>query len=118
MKNRFLKLNKFSDSQYFKLWLFLHCAVILFFAATLFSMHGRIKIDADLFNMLPKSFAAQSLVKADETMTSLTAQNVFILVSHEDFETAKKVAGKVYDQLKDSTKFERLSPVSGFGKSF
>lgn len=109
MKNRFLKLNKFSDSQYFKLWLFLHCAVILFFAATLFSMHGRIKIDADLFNMLPKSFAAQSLVKADETMTSLTAQNVFILVSHEDFETAKKVAGKVYDQLKDSTKFERLS---------
>lgn len=109
MKNRFLKLNKFSDSQYFKLWLFLHCAVILFFAATLFSMHGRIKIDADLFNMLPKSFAAQSLVKADETMTSLTAQNVFILVSHEDFETAKKVAGNVYDQLKDSTKFERLS---------
>lgn len=109
MKNRFLKLNNFSDSQYFKLWLFLHCAVILFFAATLFSMHGRIKIDADLFNMLPKSFAAQSLVKADETMTSLTAQNVFILVSHEDFETAKKVAGKVYDQLKDSTKFERLS---------
>lgn len=109
MKNRFLKLNKFSDSQYFKLWLFLHCAVILFFAATLFSMHGRIKIDADLFNMLPKSFAAQSLVKADETMTSLTAQNVFILVSHEDFETAKKVAGKIYDQLKDSTKFERLS---------
>lgn len=109
MKNRFLKLNKFSDSQYFKLWLFLHCAVILFFAATVFSMHGRIKIDADLFNMLPKSFAAQSLVKADETMTSLTAQNVFILVSHEDFETAKKVAGKVYDQLKDSTKFERLS---------
>lgn len=109
MKNQFLKLNRFSDSQFFKLWLFLHGAVVLFFAATLFAMNGRIKIDADLFNMLPKSFAAQSLAKADETMTAHTAQNVFILVSHEDFETAKAVAGDVYDRLKDSTKFERLS---------
>lgn len=109
MKKLSLNLNKFSDKSYLKFWIFVHAAVVLFFTATLLFCRGSLKIDADLFNMLPKSFAGKSLEKADEKMLELTAQNVIILVSNADFQKAKSVASKVYDSLKDSRNFNDLS---------
>ncbi|MBQ0040218.1 MAG: MMPL family transporter [Treponema sp.] len=109
MKSHFSRLTRFSDRTYLKFWVVFHIAVILFFLINFIAVRGNLKIDADLFNMLPKSFAGQSIAKADEKMTALTAQNVFVLVGNKDFAKAKEVAAQVYDQLKDSTKFDSLS---------
>ncbi len=73
------------------------------------SVKKGINIDADLFNMLPKPEMGKALNAADEKLTEVTGQNVFILVSNPEFNKAKEVAEKVYSQLEGSSRFKSIS---------
>lgn len=101
-------IDKLTNRQFLNIWLVFHAGLIVFFAATVFLTKGNLKIDADLFNMLPKTFSVESIAKADEKLTESTAQSVNILVKSKDFQTAKTTAEKVYDKIKDSDNFKSI----------
>ena len=113
MKNRTLLLNdsfnNLSQKKLLVTWILYHSAVALFFLISLLIFRGKIGIDSDLFNMVPKSISMASVKKADDKMMSVTSQNVFVLVADEDFDKAKGVAEVVYAELKDSRNFESIS---------
>lgn len=90
-------------------WIIYHSAILLFFLISLIIFKGQIRIDSDLFNLVPKNFSMESIKKADDKMMSVTSQNIFILVENDDFQTAKKDAISVYDELQNSDNFESLS---------
>src|SRR5574344_509927 len=89
-------------------WLVFHLGIIVPFGIRVMTGHP-VNMDADLFNMLPKPSIGKAMGLADERLTEKTGQNVFILVSHEDFATAKSVAENVYSQIKDSDRFKSVS---------
>lgn len=113
MKNRSLLLNNYfqniSQKKLLGGWIFYHALIVVFFLVSLIVFRGRIGIDSDLFNLVPKNISMASVKKADDKMMSVTSQNVFVLVANEDFLEAKKVAENVYSQLKDSKNFESIS---------
>ncbi len=112
------KLTSLQNKTFFKFWIFFHAVIILGFCAMLYVQKG-INIDADLFNMLPKPEMGKALNAADEKLTEVTGQNVFILVSNPDFNKAKLVAENVYGQLNGSPRFKSLSlyqNTDSFGK--
>lgn len=114
MKN----LTSLQNKTFFKIWLIFHAVVIAGFCAMI-SVQKKINIDADLFNMLPKPELGKALESADEKLTEVTAQNVFILVSNPDFGKAKEVAENVYNQLNGSNRFKSVSlyqDTSSFGQ--
>lgn len=90
-------------------WIFYHAAIVAFFLISLIVFRGKIGIDSDLFNLVPKSISRDSVKKADEKMLAVTSQNVFVLVSNPDFTKAKETAVSVYQDLTGSDNFESLS---------
>ena len=125
MKNKSLLSNKsiITDTKLAKLpqtkllapWAGYHLAVLLFFIIVLIAFPGKVGIDSDLFNLVPKSISMASVKKADDKMLSVTSQNVFILVANNDFQEAKQIAEKVYEKLEGSSNFESLSLYSDIG---
>ena len=111
MKNKSLLLNK----NYLPAWIIYHAAVLVFFVITLVAFPGKVGIDSDLFNLVPKSISMASVKKADDKMMAVTSQNIFILVANEDFKEAKRLAEKVYGQLEGSKNFESISLYSDVG---
>jgi predicted exporter len=109
MKRLTSYLNKLENKHFLAVWLVYHIAIVAFFGFVLLSQKGKISIDADLFNMFPKSFVSDSIKAADEKVTELTGQNVFILVKNEDFSKAKNAAVSVYDSLENSSNFTSVS---------
>ncbi len=113
MKNRTLLLSdsfkKLSQKKLLGVWTVYHSLILIFFLISLIVFRGKIGIDSDLFNLVPKSISVASVKKADEKMMSVTAQNVFVLVANEDFSEAKKIAEKIYDSIKDSKNFQSVS---------
>jgi len=115
MKKPSLLLTNLSEKQTFSIWLIYHLGIVLFFLGVLVFSKNQIKIDSDLFNLIPKSFAMDSVRKADEKMTSVTGQNVFILVANPDFGKAKNIAVNIYDKLLPSENFLSLSLYNDMG---
>ncbi len=111
MKNKTLLMNK----NFLPAWIIYHAAVLVFFVITLIAFPGKVGIDSDLFNLVPKSISMASVKKADDKMMAVTSQNIFILVANEDFKEAKRVAEKVYGQLDGSKNFESVSLYSDVG---
>ncbi len=111
MKNKSLLLNK----NFLPAWIIYHAAVLVFFVITLIAFPGKVGIDSDLFNLVPKSISMASVKKADDKMMAVTSQNIFILVANEDFKEAKRVAENVYGQLEGSRNFESVSLYSDVG---
>lgn len=113
MKSRTLslneKINNLSQKKLFTIWCVYHIAVLFLFLLSLIIFRGKIGIDSDLFNLVPKSISMASVKKADEKMMSVTSQNVFVLVANEDFSEAKRLAESVYGELKDSNNFDSIS---------
>ena len=103
MRDKSLSLNdslkNLSQKKLLAVWILYHAAVLVFFLTSLIIFRGRIGIDSDLFNLVPKSISMASVKKADDKMMSVTSQNVFILAANEDFEIAKKRASEVYEDL-------------------
>ena len=93
MKNKTLSLNdslkNLSQKELLGACIFYHAAVLIFFLASVIIFRGKIGIDSDLFNLVPKSISMASVKKADEKMMSVTSQTIFILVANEDFSEAK-----------------------------
>ena len=116
MKSFFKKsqsISDFSSKQtsnhvFLGVWLCFHCGIIIYFLLSLFLVKKPVSIDTDLFNMIPKPMLSASIKAADEKMTRLTSEKLFILVSHEDFDEAKKAAAILYNKLKDSENFSTL----------
>lgn len=104
-----IKRKILSKKSFFPAWLVFHSAILLFFLATIVIFPQKIKIESDLFNLIPKSFSTASFQKADEKMTSITGRNVFILVANPNFEQAKNVAAEIYENLAKSDNFESVS---------
>lgn len=92
-----------------KKWAIFHGAILVFFLVVLVATKGNIKIEADLLNMIPKSFSSKEFQKADAKMTEIVNRNVIILAKNKDFEKAKADAEKLYDELEKSGKFETIS---------
>ena len=119
MKNRTLslseKFNSLPQKKLLRLWLIYHFAIVLFFCLTLIIFRGKVGIDSDLFNLVPKSLSMDSVKKADDKMLSVTSQNAFILVANEDFDRARRVAVEVYEALEDSENFESVSLYNDVG---
>ena len=103
------RLKNISQKKLLALWIFYHAAIVLFFLISLLIFKGKIHIDSDLFNLVPKNLSMESVKKADEKMMSVTSQNFFILVENEVFENAKQDAVSVYNELKDSDNFDSIS---------
>ena len=102
-------LSKLSNKNYLKVWLAYHLGLFAFFALVFCINPSRISIDADLFNMFPRPFEEEGIRNADEKLTENVGQNVFILVSHQDFSKAKEAAVSVYNKLSASENFKSLS---------
>lgn len=113
MKRPTLKLNKFENKHFLIAWIVFHAALVSFFVASLLAAKGHLQIDADLFNMFPKSFEEESIRRADDKMTLATGDNVFILVSNASFDVARKVAVQVYDSISASDNFKSVSLYNG-----
>lgn len=109
MKKNSNSMNGMIGKHSLVLWFSFHLFVILFFLVKLIFVGGHYSIDADLFNITPRNFDSAPISKADELLTSKTGNNVFILVSNPDFESAKNTATIVYDKLKDSDNFTSVS---------
>ena len=102
-------LSKLSNKNYLIVWLAYHLGLFAFFALVFCINPSRISIDADLFNMFPRPFEEEGIRNADEKLTENVGQNVFILVSHQDFSKAKEAAVSVYNKLSASENFKSLS---------
>ncbi len=101
------KLTSLQNKTFLKVWLAFHAVIFAAFAVVFFTRG--VNVDADLFNMLPKPVMGKALNAADEKLTEVTGQNVFILVANKEFETAKSVAEEVYSKLEGSPRFKSVS---------
>jgi len=109
------KFNSLPQKKLLRLWLIYHLAIALFFCLTLIIFRGKVGIDSDLFNLVPKSLSMDSVKKADDKMLTVTSQNAFILVANEDFDRARRMAVEVYEALEDSENFESVSLYNDVG---
>lgn len=115
MKKPTSMLNNFSKKQFLGAWIVFHTAILILFLINLIVAGKSISVDADLFNMLPKSFEAETIQAADTKLTESTGQNVFILVENEDFSKAREVAVEVYSKLENSKFFKTISLYNDVG---
>lgn len=104
-----IKQKILSKQSFLPVWIIFHTAILIYFLIVLAFFPQKIKIESDLFNLIQKSFSKTSFQKADEKMTSLTGQNVFILVANKDFDEAKNVAENIYNEISKSDNFTSVS---------
>ena len=114
MKIKNVLLEAVGGKKSLSLWFVFHAGVALFFVSVFAASKGAIGIDTDLFNMLPKSFSDEEAVRiADEKLTEITAQNVFVIAESSSFDSAKSAAEKAYARLEGSSNFKSISLYSG-----
>lgn len=102
------KITSLSNKSFFRIWLGYHLLILLSFVAVFFANGRKITIDSDLFNMMPKPAMKKALSAADEKLTQMSGQNMFILASNEDFSKAKDAAAELYEKMILSDKFENV----------
>ena len=115
MFKSFFKTHILTKKSFFPLWSIFHAGILLFALSVFLIIPDKIRIESDLFNLIPKSFSISSFQKADEKMTSLTGQNVFIIVANPNFSEAKNVAQQVYQNLSKSDNFQSVSLYNDIG---
>ena len=103
------KITLASNKTFLKIWLIFHASIFLFFLLRFFSSGMKIHLDSDLFNMLPKSVSSQALSKAEEKLSKVTGDVLFILAAGKDFENVKRGAEILYKEMASSSKFQNLS---------
>lgn len=109
MKKISFQLNNLKNRHFLTAWIVFHAAILLFFGLTFIFNRSAIKIDADLFNMFPRPFQEEGIRNADEKLTEVVGQNVFILVADKDFSKVRQTAASVYDELNGSDNFNTVS---------
>lgn len=102
------KIDKFSNRLFFSIWFAFHFSILLVFLAILLFSKTPIKIDSDLYNMLPNELSGKALKQVDKKLSEVANRNIFILSCNKDFDIAKNNLQKVYNELKDSENFQSL----------
>ena len=69
MKNLTSITDRLSDRKFLGLWVLFHFVIVSFFLASFLFSKDPLRIDADLFNMLPKQFSGESVEKADRKLS-------------------------------------------------
>lgn len=110
------RLISHSNSFFTILWAVFHAVIVLAFLLSLLR-GGGIRMDADLFGMIPDSLLnSDTLRAADRQLSQNGSRNVFVLVSHADFARAKQMAERVYEDLSSYPgQFESLSLATDMG---
>lgn len=107
--NKLPNPRKNKNNFFFTLWLIFHLGIVAAFLLVFAFSRDKLKLETDLFNLIPKSLSLESVRKADEKMLSKTSRNVFILVANRDFQSAKNVAENIFEELNSSENFESVS---------
>ncbi|MCL2243185.1 MAG: MMPL family transporter [Treponema sp.] len=111
MKERFSRFLKktFNRTNKWELyiWIFFHISIPLLLLFSVFAI-GPVNINTSLFDMLPQSVQAKSVMEADKVLGDRNGRELVILCAARDFENAKKGAALLYDEYKDSDKIEDI----------
>ncbi|MDR1142629.1 MAG: MMPL family transporter, partial [Spirochaetaceae bacterium] len=98
------------------LWFFVHLgmAAALGFSILISGSAGNVtaRINTDLFDMLPPSHSLRAAAEAEKALSGRSSRGVYILAGHEDFNTAREAAGRLYEELSGAANerfFEALS---------
>ena len=92
---------------YFLAFVVFHAAVLCLFLFAVVKNKG-VKLDSDLFSMMPENSSSKVYSIADENISKQSSKNIFILAENEDFKKAKNSAEQLYNELKKSAAFENL----------
>ncbi|MDD7013812.1 MAG: MMPL family transporter [Spirochaetales bacterium] len=92
---------------YFLAFVVFHAAVLCLFLFAVVKNKG-VKLDSDLFSMMPENSSSKVYSIADENISKQSSKNIFILAENEDFKKAKNSAEHLYNELKKSAAFENL----------
>ncbi|MBR4448802.1 MAG: hypothetical protein IKS30_01205 [Treponema sp.] len=99
--------NRVSHRIFLKLWILLHTLAAGLFIARIVT--GGLNINASFLDMIPSETDSTAAHIAEENITASSQNNVFILSKSADFSIAKQNAQKVYDALKDDSRFNSVS---------
>ena len=99
--------NRVSRRIFLKLWILLHTLAAGLFIARIVT--GGLNINASFLDMIPSETDSTAAHIAEENITASSQNNVFILSKSADFSIAKQNAQKVYDALKDDSRFNSVS---------
>lgn len=99
--------NRVSHRIFLKLWILLHTLAAGLFIARLVT--GGLNINASFLDMIPSETDSTAAHIAEENITASSQNNVFILSKSADFSIAKQNAQKVYEALKDDSRFNWVS---------
>lgn len=98
-----------SNKTWFWIWALYHGGVIAAFLISLIFTKG-LHFDADFTKMMPSSAESEAARIADRAISQGSGSTVFILASHQDFQTAKKAAETACEELsKHQSKFKSLN---------
>ena len=87
-----------------RLWAAFHAAILVAFLISLAAGRG-IHADADLLRLMPSAGGTDAPARADEQLTRNSSRNVFILVRHADFASARQTAVRLYGLLAQEGQF-------------
>ena len=90
------------------LWLLVHLAIPLLFVLSIL-VRGPVRINASLFDMLPRSNQSRGVMKADAILGEKNGREIIIFAAAPDFERAKKGATLLNAQFEHSPDFENSS---------
>jgi predicted exporter len=89
------------------IWLAVHAGVAAALGVSL--LFGSVRLNTNLFDILPGSHALKSVASAEKTLSDRNGRHVSILAGNPDFAEAKRAAAQVYHAFADSGAFEYLS---------
>ncbi|MCF0214860.1 MAG: transporter [Fibrobacteraceae bacterium] len=94
---------KFTKPQWAKffLWVALH-GFVVFFAFYLWPL----KINQDLFSILPESAELKEIASAERELSARTLSKINLFVGHQDFDIAKKAANCLEAEFSSDSSFE------------
>jgi predicted exporter len=90
------------------LWLIIHLTIPLLLLLSVFTA-GPLRINASLFDMLPRPAQSKAVMEADTIFGERNGREGIILAASPDFTQAKEGAALLYEQCEQSAEFENIS---------
>jgi len=90
------------------LWILFHLTIPLVLLISVF-IFGPVGINTSLFDMLPQSSKAKSVMEADKILGERNGREAVILCAAEDFSKAKQGAAFFYEKFKNSKDIESMT---------
>jgi len=108
MKKPFSLFLKIKNLGGVRLWMVIHLAVPLLLALSVFII-GSVRINTQLFDMLPRSSQSRAVMEADAILGEKSGREIVILAAAPEFENAKKGAVMLCAEFERSANFESIS---------